>query len=534
MPYQLLLTNFLERAQNLFARKEIVSRDFSGRFTYTYGEFYRRVGKLARALESLGVERGDRVATFAWNNHRHLELYFAVPCLGAVLHTVNIRLFPDQLVYILNHAEDRVIFIDEDLVPVIEGVRDRLETVRHFVVMTDKPGLPDTRLSPAVSYEELVGSVPEGYTFPKDLDENSPAGMCYTTATTGNPKGVVYTHRNIFLHSLGISLPDVACLGERDVIMPVVPMFHANSWGIPFAAAMLGAKLVLPGSRPDPRILCGLMEKEKVTVSLGVPTVWMGVLNLLRQENYDLSSLRLVLCGGSAPPRVLIEAFEQKVEALFLHAYGMTETTPLVTASRPKSYMLDWPLEKQYDQRSKQGTLVPGLEMRIANEVGEEVAHDGKEMGELLLRGAWVVEEYYRDPRSSEKFSDGWLKTGDMATIDEEGYVQIVDRTRDLIKSGGEWISSVDLENAIMAHPAVLEAAVIAIPHEKWGERPLACVVLRPEARGKIDQKEILNFLGGKFSNWQLPDVVDFIEEIPKTSVGKFSKKTLRERYRAG
>lgn len=533
MAYPLLLSNFLERANRLYAKKEIVSRDFSGEMRYTYGDFYRRVTQLANALTKLGVQRQDRVATFAWNNHRHLELYFAVPAMGAVIHTVNIRLFPDQLVYILNHAADKVIFVDEDLVPILERVADKLATVRHFVIMTDRTTPLETKLSPVSYYEELLAQSPAGYDFPKDLDENSAAGLCYTTATTGNPKGVVYTHRGIFLHSLAISLPDAAGISETDVIMPVVPMFHANAWGIPFAATMAGAKQVLPGARPDARTFLQLMEKEKVTLSLGVPTVWMGVMQLLEKENYDLSSLRAVLCGGSAPPRSLIEAFERKTGALFLHAYGMTETYPLVTVARPKSYMKDWPAEKIYEKRAKQGALVPGLEMKLVNEKGVEVAHDGKELGELLLKGAWIIEEYYNDPRTAGSFSDGWLRTGDMATIDEEGYVQIMDRAKDLIKSGGEWISSVDLENTIMAHPAVLEAAVIAMPHEKWQERPLACVVLRPEYRGQVTQEDILDFLRNKVSKWWLPDRVDFLESIPKTSVGKFSKRQLREWYAA-
>lgn len=532
MAFPLLLKTILERSRRLFPRKEIVSRDFSGEFRYTYQDFYERVCRLANALEAMGIKRGDRVATFAWNNHRHLELYFAIPCLGAVLHTVNIRLFPDQIVYILNHAEDKVIFIDEDLVPLINGIKDRLNTIQQYVIMTNKPQMPQTGLSPQASYEELLARASPRYSFPEDIDENSAAGMCYTTATTGNPKGVLYTHRGIVLHSFAISLPDVGGISERDVVMPIVPMFHANSWGIPFAATMLGTKQVLPGARPDPRILCELMQKEKVTISLGVPTVWMGILNFLEREPYDLSSLRIALCGGSAPPKALIEAFDKKTGAMMLHAYGLTETYPLALYSRPKSYMMDWPEEKVYEKRARQGILAPGLEMKVVNQHGEEVSPDGKEMGEILLRGPWIIEEYYNDPRTAESFTGGWLRTGDIATVDEEGYIQIMDRSKDLIKSGGEWISSVDLENTIMAHPAVLEATVVGVPHEKWQERPLACVVLKPDFRGQVDKKELLDFLVGKVAKWWIPDDVVFVDELPKTSVGKFDKKVLRERFK--
>lgn len=532
MDYPLLLRGMLDRANRLFPGKEVVSRDYSGIVRYTYADYYRRVCRLANVLKELGVQKGDRVGTLAWNHHRHLELYFAVPCYGAVLHTLNLRLFTEHLTYVINHAGDSVIFVDEDLLPLLEGIKDKLETVKHIVVMTDKEELPHTSLKPVYSYEKLLVSVPDSYDFPADMDEYSPAAMCYTTATTGDPKGVVYTHRGLFLHSMCLGLVDSLALSEEDSLLPVVPMFHANAWGTPFACVWYGTKLVLPGSRPDINVICDLIASEKVTLAAGVPTVWMGLLALNRKMKYDFSSVRAFVCGGSAAPKSLLQAFDKEVGAPILHAYGMTETAPVVLVSKPKSYMKDWPADKMYDLKAKQGILVPGLEMKVVDDDGREVAWDGRQMGELLLRGPWIAGEYYREPeRSKEAFADGWLHTSDIVTVDEEGFVSIADRAKDLIKSGGEWISSVDLENVIMSHPAVQEAAVIAIPHEKWIERPAACVVLRDDQRGKVKEEEIINFLQDKMAKWWIPDKVIFIEEIPKTSVGKFDKKILRRHY---
>ncbi|HUW63273.1 MAG TPA: long-chain fatty acid--CoA ligase [Spirochaetia bacterium] len=531
MSSPLLLRHFLERSRQLFAQKEIVSQDYGGLFRYDYGRLYGRVARLANVLAQLGVGPGDRVGTLAWNNHRHLELYFAVPCSGAVLHTVNIRLFRDQLIYVINHAADRVLFVDEDLLPVLEDVAGELKTVEHFVIMTDKQQCPSTRLAPVSLYEDLLAGASPTYAFPEDLDENSAAAMCYTTATTGDPKGVVYSHRGLYLHSLAFLMADVIALSERDAVLPVVPMFHANAWGLPFSAALAGARQVLPGPRPTPASLARLIESEKVTVAAGVPTVWMGLAELLEREEHDLSSLRVAVCGGSAAPRALLEAYD-RLGVTIVHAYGMTETTPLATVSRLKSRMEDWPPERQYQVRAKQGWVVPGLEMRVVDGRGQEVAHDGQAMGELWLRGPWVADAYYREPeRSREVFAGGWLHTSDIVTVDPDGFIAIVDRSKDLIKSGGEWISSVDLENAIMAHPAVSEAAVIAVPHPKWVERPLACVVLKPAFADQVDEAALLEFLAGKVVRWCLPDRIVFLAEIPKTSVGKFSKKRLRELY---
>jgi len=362
-----------------------------------------------------------------------------------------------------------------------------------------------------------------------ELDEWDPAGMCYSSATTGLPKGVTYTHRAFWLHSLAFCLADTVGVSEKDAILVVVPMFHVNAWGIPFAATWMGAKLVLPGPRPDPKVFCELIQRERVTLGAGVPTVWMGVLGLLEKESYDLSSLKQILCGGAAPPRALIEAVEKKLGAQFLHAYGMTEAAPLTHVSRLKSHMVDWPEDQRYAVKTKQGQLVPGLEMRIVGLDGTEVPRDDTTMGEVWLRGPWVADEYHHDPRSAETFQDGWYKSGDVATIDTEGYLRIVDRMKDVIKSGGEWISSVELENTIMAHPAVAEAAVVGVEHPKWQERPLACVVLKPGQ--SVAKEEILAFLQSRFPAWWMPDDVVLIDEVPKTSVGKFDKKVLRARY---
>ncbi|MBI5905754.1 MAG: long-chain fatty acid--CoA ligase [Deltaproteobacteria bacterium] len=532
MAYPLTLRTVLTRNRMLFGRKEVVTRDFAGIHRYTYAEYQVRVGKLANALKRLGVRRGERVATFGWNSHRHLEAYLAAPCMGAVLHTLNIRLFADQFAYIVNHAEDAVMLVDEDLVPAVAAVADKFPTVRAYVIMGAGREVPPTKLRPAYSYEALLEAESGDFDWPVDIEENSMAALCYTTATTGNPKGVPYSHRGIYLHALAICGADVLGIREADAVMPVVPMFHVNAWGIPFAAVWMGTKQVFPGSRPDPAALVSLIENEKVTITAGVPTIWMAVAQLLEREKHDVSSLSAVICGGSAAPRALIEKVEKGFGVPFIHAYGMTETYPVVLVSRPKSYMAGLPEDERYAYKAKQGTLVAGIEMRVVAEDGSEVPRDGKSMGELRLRGPWITEEYYREPeRTKEMVRDGWLCTGDVVTVDPEGYVQIQDRTRDLIKSGGEWISSIDLENTIMSHPAVAEAAVIGVPSEKWTERPMACVVLKPDQAGKVDGEEIREFLATRVAKWWVPDEVVFVESIPKTSVGKFAKRFLRERF---
>ncbi len=530
MDYPLTLTHILDRARRLFPREEIVTKTAAGMHRYTYGEMYERVGRLANALSRLGISKDGRVATFAWNNYRHLELYFAAPCSGRVLHTLNIRLFPDQVVYIANHAEDEVVFVDASLLPALEKLAPQLKTVRHYVVICDGP-LPATSLPNAISYEELLASAPADYDWPT-LDENSACAMCYTSGTTGNPKGAVYSHRSMFLHSMMICLADTIGISGRDSVLPVVPMFHANAWGLPYAATLVGAKQVFPGPFLDGRSLAELIQNERVTVAGGVPTIWMGLLQVLEKETFDISSLRVMPVGGSAAPQSMIERYQTQFNAPILHAWGMTELSPVGSVAQLKRHMLDWPAAEQFSVRAKQGTAVPGVEARVVDIDGRALPWDGQSFGELQVRGPWVIRAYYNDERGADSFQDGWFRTGDVATIDEEGYIQIVDRTKDLVKSGGEWISTVELENAIMGHPQVLEAAVIAVPHPRWQERPLACVVPRADAKDTLSPGEILEFLSTRVAKWQLPDEVIFIESVPKTSVGKFDKKVLRERFK--
>lgn len=534
MDYPLLLKTILYRANTLFPEKEIVSRTTHGLFRYNYREMYRRVCQLANALNRLGVQPGERVGSFAWNNHRHLELYYAVPCTQRVLHTVNIRLFREQLIYVINHAEDKILFVDEDLLPVIEDIATELKTVKQYVVLSDNLEI-STSLPHAVSYESLIHGESDTFLFP-EFDEWTTAILGYTSATTGMPKGVEYSHRGLYLHCLTCLVGELGT-DEYDVTMPIVPMFHVNAWGRPYIDTWVGAKQVYPGARPTPKDFADLINQERVTYSAGVPTIWMGVLNVVRENpgQYDFSCIRYLMSGGSALPLGLTEAYEKELGVTLYQGYGQTETSPVTFISCPKQADQDKPEPEKYQIRTKTGLLVPGLEMRILDANGREVEHNGKDMGELLIRGPWVLKEYYKDSKkTAESFMDGWFRTGDIVTIDAFGYLQVVDRTRDLIKSGGEWISSVDLENTLMGHPAVAEAAVIGIPHEKWQERPLACVVLRPTDAGQTTEEDILVFLEQRVAKWQLPDRVVFVSEIPKTSVGKFSKKTLREQFESG
>jgi fatty-acyl-CoA synthase len=528
MDYQLTLTPLMERARRLYPNKEIVTKVGPSLERTTYAQWAERVGRLANALAKLGIEKGDRVATFAWNNTRHLELYFAVPCMGAVLHPLNLRLPADQLAYIVNHAEDKVLFVDPSLLPAIEKLAPQFKTVKHYVVMGDK--VPETTLSPVSAYEELLGAVGPDYPWPA-LHENDAAAMCYTSGTTGNPKGVAYSHRAIYLHSLGLSMVDAFGFAESETYLPVVPMFHVLAWGTPYACTMLGTKQVFPGPHLQPRDLAELFQAERVTITAGVPTLWIGLLALLDKERYDLSSLKTMIVGGAAAPQSLIEGYQKKHGLNIVHAWGMTEMTPLGTVSRLKSYQAELPEAQRFAIRAKQGVPSVGVEIRAIDEEDHEVPWDGQTYGELQVRGPWVIRSYYNDERSPQSFMDGWFRTGDVVTIDPEGFVQIVDRTRDLIKSGGEWISSQDLENAIMSHPKVLEAAVIAIPHPKWQERPLACVVPKPDYKDDITREEILDHLRPHFAKMYLPDDVVFIEAVPKTSVGKFDKKVLRAQF---
>ena len=525
MDYPLTLTHLLERSAKLFPRQEIASKIPHGMHRYSYADFHRRVHALAHVLRSLNIQPGDRVGTLCWNSFRHLELYFAIPCYGAVMHTLNLRLPSDQLAYIINHAEDQVIFVDASLFNLLEPIRDQIPSVKCFVILPDQD-------APAADYEQLLQSAPaEPYPWPR-LDENTAAATCYTSGTTGHPKGVLYTHRALFLHSFALAMTDSFAISERDVVLQIVPMFHANGWGVPFAAVMTGSRIVFTGRELQPADIAGLIQNERVTFTAGVPTIWMNLFGYLETHPHDLSSLRMVVSAGSAMPRQLIEWYEKKHGVHFHLAWGMTETTPIATFMAVKNHLKSLPEKEHFDLLARHGLPLAGVDIRIVDAEGAELPWDGSTMGELQTRGPWVISGYYNDPRGDESFSEGWFRTGDVSTIDPEGYMQIMDRTKDLVKSGGEWISSVDLENAIMAHPKVMEAAVIAVFHPKWQERPLACIAPFEQHRGQITKQEILDFLAGKITKWWLPDDIVFIDAVPKTSVGKFNKRVLREQFK--
>ena len=532
MDYPLTLTQLFERSRKLFHKKTMATRvPGHGLQRYTYADYADRVARLSAALARLGLQKGDRVGTFAWNSHRHMEVYFAAPLMGMVLHTVNIRLSPQDLTYIINHAGDKILIVDASLWHLLEPIRKDLKTVTHVIVMKDTPSgeIP----AGAMDYEALLADAKPVETWPT-LNETDAAGMCYTSGTTGHPKGVLYTHRGIYLHCFGSSTVDVLGICERDVILHIVPMFHANAWCVPFAGVMNGSTQIFGGPNPQPRDIIEIVHHERVTVVGAVPTVWIAIQGILEKEpQWDISSIRCIPIGGSAAPKTLIELFDKKYGAYMLHAWGMTEMSPLGTVCRPRSYMDSLPEDERYNVRAKQGAIVAGVDMRIVDDAGKIQPWDGKSVGEIQVRGPWITSGYYNNPAGAAQFTeDGWFRTGDVASIDPDGYVQITDRTKDLIKSGGEWISSVDMESTIMGHPKVLEAAVIAVPHPQWVERPLACVVPKPEFKDSLTESEILDYLKPLVAKWWLPDEVRFIEAVPKTSVGKFDKKALRERFK--
>jgi fatty-acyl-CoA synthase len=523
--YPLTIQHVLWRCERLFRSKEIVSQREQGVVhRYTYPDLIERAGRLAGSLRRLGVGPGDRVGTLAWNNYRHLEAYYAVPCMGAVLHTLNLRLPSDQLAFIIEDAGDGVILVDASLIPVLERVRDRIPSVRSVIVMSDG-AVPDHGLGEVLDYEELIAAESPDFPWPS-LDEQAAAGMCYTSGTTGNPKGVVYTHRSQLLHSMAILMGDGIAIREQDSVLPVVPMFHVNSWGIPYGAGLAGAKLVFPDRfMGDAGVLIDLADAEDVTLMAGVPTVWMNVAARLRETGRRLPHVRVGVGGGSAMPPALIETMDG-LGLPALHAWGMTEMSPIGTAAVVRSWI---PEDRVAETRASQGVPSVLVETRIADlGTGEELPWDGVAFGELQVRGPWIASRYFHDADPERFTADGWLGTGDVATIDPDGYVRIVDRTKDVIKSGGEWIGSVELEGMIMAHPKVREAAVIGLAHPKWAERPVAYVVPAEGQEASLTKDEILEFLSGKVPRFWLPDDVRFIEEVPKTTVGKFDKKVLR------
>jgi fatty-acyl-CoA synthase len=522
--HPLTLQLVLERVRRIYPEREVVGVRGGERTSVTYAELAERVDRLASALGRLGIGPGDRVATFAWNCQEHLEVYLAVPCTGAVLHTVNVRLFEDQVAYIVNHAEDRAIVVDESLVPVLEELAPRFETVRHYIVTGSGDGgsLPN-----AVAYEELLASEDPGFDYPL-LDERQAAGLCYTSGTTGDPKGVLYSHRSNVLHAMGQCMTDSMGLRSSDRVMPVVPMFHANARGIPYDSALTGATLVMPGSDLSAEALATLIRDEAVTVSAAVPTIWMDLLRHADEGGADLSSLRLVICGGSAVPLKLMQDFEERHGVRIVQAWGMTETSPLGSTALPPAGVEG---EAAWEFRDTAGRPGPLVEIRIVRD-GREVPWDGESTGELEVRGPWIARAYYRDESTDDKFDEGWLRTGDMAAIDERGYITISDRAKDVIKSGGEWISSVELENELMSHPAVKEAAVIARPDERWGERPLACVVAEEGQEPTLE--DLQEHLGSRVAKWWIPEQMAVVDAVPKTSVGKFDKKLLRRQLEEG
>jgi len=527
MDFPLTLNGIFRRAEQMFRRRAIVCRDTDKTITRrTYAEFTGRARRMSQALLDRGIRPGDRVATLAWNHGPHLEAYFGIPLAGAVLHTLNLRLHHDELAYIINHADDRAILVDETLLPLWEQVRPKVQ-VRDVVVFNATKPLPEG----AVAYEALVAAAQPLADAP-DPGENTAAAMCYTTGTTGNPKGVLYSHRALVLHSLSLALDHCMGIRETDVMLPVVPMFHANAWGMPFTAAMVGATIVLPGPHLDPESLCDLFQGERVTVTGGVPTIWMGVMQFLDANpgRYDLSSIRAMYVGGSAVPQAMIETFEQKYGLKIFQAWGMTEMAPLGTVAGYPCGMEQQPDAVKFAYRAKQGRPAPFVEIRARNENGL-VPWDGATMGELEVRGPWIASSYYNRPDAADRFtSDGWFKTGDIVTIDADATIQVQDRSKDLIKSGGEWISSVALECALMGHPAVAEAAVFAVAHPKWDERPVAAVVLKSGQNATAS--DLRAFLAPTFAKFWLPDAFEFIDAIPRTSAGKFKKSALRERFK--
>ena len=525
MDFPLTVGHIFGHGRALYSDSEVVTCEANGARRITFGALADRVEQLAAALRRLGVEPGDRVATFGWNNSEHQEAYFAIPGMGAVMHTINIRLSAEQIRYIIGHAEDTVLIADASLAPVLGPVLlaggDELKTLRHLIVYGEGDRSP---LPAYLDYEELLAAERPGYPWPQ-LDEHDAAAMCYTSGTTGWPKGVVYSHRSTFLHTLGVCSGEALGLNQYDRLLPVVPMFHGNAWGMPYAAWLVGADLLLPNRFTQAAPLARFIAAERATLAMAVPTVWYDVLAL---DSADLSSLRMILCGGAAVPRSLIEAYEQRLGVNVVQGWGLTETSPVASLSFPPKH---GPAERSIDYRSTAGRPLGGVEARVVDDEGTVLPCDGRATGEIEVRGPWVTAGYYRDP-APEKFRDGWLRTGDVGRIDERGYITISDRAKDVVKSGGEWISTLELESALLSHPAVREVAVVAAPDERWGERPLVCIVRAPGR--SVTPDELRAHLSGRVVRWWLPERWAFVDEVPRTSVGKHNKKLLRERYAEG
>jgi acyl-CoA synthetase (AMP-forming)/AMP-acid ligase II len=528
--WPLRVSTIIDHAARFHGDREIVTRSIEGPITRTtYREVHLRARKVAQALTRLGIKEGDIVATMAWNTARHLEAWYGIMGMGAVCHTLNPRLFAEQLVYIINHAEDKIIFLDLTFVPILEAIADKLPNVKSYVIMTDRAHMPETKLPNVLCFEEIVEAEDGNFKW-AEVDENAACGLCYTSGTTGNPKGVLYSHRSNVLHSMAANMGDALGMKSTDSILPVVPMFHANAWGIAFAAPAVGAKIVMPGANMDGQSIYELLDTEKVTVTAAVPTVWLMLLQYLEKTGAELPALNRVVIGGSAAPRSMIEVFEKKYDVKVFHAWGMTEMSPMGTLGALKAGMEDWPLEKQIDVKVKQGRAIYTVEMKITDDDGNELPSDGKAFGHLMVRGPAIAGSYLKGEGGNILDKDGWFDTGDVATIDEQGYMQITDRAKDVIKSGGEWISSIEIENLAVGHPKVAEAAVIGVAHPKWDERPLLIVVAK---EGETPTKdEILRYMEGKIAKWWMPDDVVFVDEIPHTATGKIQKLTLREQFK--
>ncbi len=528
MDAPLLISSLLAHAEQYHGDTEIVSRTVEGPIhRYSYAEAAKRARQLANALERIGVQPGERVATLAWNGYRHFELYYAVSGIGAVMHTVNPRLFPEQIAWIINDAEDKILCFDLTFAPLIEAIAPKCPAVKHWVALCARAQLPKQSIPNLVCYEDWLEAESDRYDWPQ-LDEKSACTLCYTSGTTGNPKGVLYSHRSMLLHTFGACLPDVFGVSARDCILPVVPMFHVNAWAIPYIAPMAGAKLVFPGSALDGASLHELFETEGVTFSAGVPTVWQGLLQHLQTNKLKLTTLRRIIIGGSACPPALMQTFERDYGVKVHHVWGMTEMSPLGTFNTLKNKHLKRPKDEQFAVEIKQGRPPFGVQLKIVDADGRELPRDGKAFGDLLVKGYWVIDRYYKSDESPLR--DGWFPTGDVGTLDPDGYLQITDRSKDVIKSGGEWISSIELENIACAHPAVAQAAVIGVPHPKWDERPLLVVVKKPGQ--DVSKRELLELFPGKVAKWWIPDDVTFVDELPMTATGKISKLRLREQLR--